>query len=438
MTDTSTTLDPFPHLHIRPPHGWVNDPNGIGHWDGRWHVFYQYNPDTPVHANIHWGHSSSADLLTWRDEPVALAPRSDSIDAAGVWSGVATMDDGEPVLVYTAVPDVAANAGVALARLDADGTWAPGTELVAPAPGGDLREIRDPFVFTAGGARYALMGGGRADGTPVVLVYAVDDLDRWDLLGNLLDGTDGVAADVAPGKIWECPQLVELPDGEGRVRWVLILSLWDDAHDHHLRGVAALVGDLDLTGPHPRFRPDGGHLLDEGPDFYAPQALAGPDRTLLWGWTWESGTRSPEEVAAAGWAGALTFPRELVLDGTTVASAPARELTGLRRSQLVVAGSEIRVDAPAWEASADGALAVVLSGPEGEREVWRTPAHAAGERSRVLVDGSVLEAFAGGAAHTVRAYPGAGEQWLIRAAGGSAAGPAEPELSVWELGRPSP
>ncbi|MBZ2197545.1 glycoside hydrolase family 32 protein [Occultella gossypii] len=431
MTDTSTTLDPFPHLHIRPPQGWVNDPNGIGHWDGRWHVFYQHNPDAPVHADIHWGHSSSADLLTWRDEPVALAPRPGSIDAAGVWSGVAAMDDGEPVLVYTAVPDVAANAGVALARRDADGAWVPGTEMAAPAPGGDLREIRDPFVFTAGGARYGLMGGGRADGTPAVLVYAADDLDRWELLGDLLDSSDDIAAAVAPGKIWECPQLVRLPDGAGRLRWVLIVSLWDDSGERHLQGVAALVGDLDLSGSHPVFHPEAGQRLDTGPDFYAPQAVACPDRVLLWGWTWESHTRSAEQVAGAGWAGALTFPRELTLDGDRVISGTARELTGLRRAEVPVSGAgagragAVEVSVPAWEAATGGRLVVGLRGPDGEREVWRTPAGAAD--SRVLVDGSVVEAFAGGLAHTVRVYPGPSEHWVLRADLG---------LSVWELGRP--
>ena len=50
-----------------------------------------------------------------------------------------------------------------------------------------------------------------------------------------------------------------------------------------------------------------------GPTFYAPQVLVDGDRVLLWGWAWEGAQRTPEEVAAAGWAGVLTFPRELSL-----------------------------------------------------------------------------------------------------------------------------
>jgi beta-fructofuranosidase len=423
------TADHRPHLHIRPADGWVNDPNGIGRWDGRWHVFFQYNPDAPVHSAICWGHVSSADLLLWREEPVALRPRPGGIDAFGVWSGVATLDgDGEPVLVYTAVPDHAGNAGVALAHRAPDGSWTAQDVMVQPRPDDPtIRDVRDPFLFTADGHRYALLGGGRTDGVPLVLVYDVDDLERWRPLGELLTGTDR-GADVAPAEIWECPQLVPLPDPTGETRWVLVLSLW---HDRTLRGVSALVGDLDLSTGAPRFVVNTGGPLDLGPDFYAPQAFVHAEerRVLLWGWTWESRTqRTQDEVLAAGWAGALTFPRELGISGGRVVSTPARELVGLRRDVLDVANLAEGVPAaelPAWEVEAQGQVLVDLVGPDGEREVWRGPAAAA--RTRVLVDGSVVEAFADGAVWTVRAYPRAGESWRVR---------ADTVLGAWVLSPP--
>jgi beta-fructofuranosidase len=418
-----TEPDHRPHLHIRPPKGWLNDPNGIGRWDGRWHVFFQYNPDAPVHAAICWGHVSSADLLHWQEEPVALRPRPGAIDAAGVWSGVAALDDGEPVLVYTAVPDHAVNAGVALARRAPDGSWAAQDVMVQPRPADPtIREFRDPSLFTVDGRRYALVGSGRTDGTPLVLVYGVDDLDAWRPLGELLTGDDPCAARLAPAEIWECPQLVPLAGG----RWALILSRW---HDHHLRGVSALVGDIAVVDGTPRFTPDSGRPLDFGPDFYAPQAFVDGARVLMWAWTWESRTDRPQEdVLAAGWAGALTFPRELAVDNGRVVSAPARELIGLRRGKLetdVLAEGAPAAELPAWEVEADGPLVVEIVGPDGDREVWRAPADAA--RVRVLVDGSVVEAFADGDAWTVRAYPRAGESWRVQ---------ADAALSAWELGLP--
>ncbi len=428
-------LDPFPRLHVRPPSGWVNDPNGIAYIDGTWHVFYQHNPDAPVHGNICWGHATSTDLLTWTDEPIALRPRSETIDAGGVWSGVATMADDEPVLVYTAMPGDPAEAGAALARRRRDGTWQQSDQFAAPpAPG--LREMRDPFLVSVDGRRYALLGGGRTDGTPVVLIYDATDLEHWELLGDLLTGPD-LTPDLrtlAHAQIWECPQLVRLPsaDEEGHT-WALIVSLWhDEPGVPQLDGVTVLLGELDLTGTHPRFLPEAGHRLDDGPDFYAPQAVAHEGRVLLWGWTWESRSdRTEAEVEEAGWAGALTFPRELFLartaDRPQLHSAPAPELTGLRRRPLTVTRNGTFA-VSAWEITTAeaGEVHVRLVGPDGIREVWSA---AAATSATVLVDGSVLEAFVDGRASTVRAYPRPGEAWQVEASCAATGG---------ELGPPTP
>ncbi|UFU04335.1 glycoside hydrolase family 32 protein [Ruania suaedae] len=417
-------LDPFPHLHVRPPRGWVNDPNGIVAVDGTWHVFYQYNPKAPVHGNIGWGHATSTDLVTWHDEPVALRPRPGTIDAGGVWSGVATVEDGQPVLVYTAVPGSAEEAGIALARPHGDG-WTQAEDFVAPVPPG-LRQMRDPFVITIAEHRYGLVGGGYPDGTPVVLVYDAEDLDHWELLGELLTG-DRVPSDLREltrAQIWECPQLLRLPGTDGERAWALILSRWhDEPGTSQLDGVVVLFGDIDPADGRPQFVPRTGQFLDDGPDFYAPQGVEYEDRALLWGWTWE--TRPTDEIEEAGWAGALTFPRELVLHQGVLHCGPVPELTALRRRPLTVS-DPLELDLPAWEVVSGGTdVRVCLTGPSGEREIWS----ATGARAiRVLVDGSVLEAFVDGRASTVRAYPAPGERWQVQASGA---------VDAWELGLPS-
>jgi beta-fructofuranosidase len=399
-------VDPtFPSLHIRPPRGWLNDPNGVSLIDGRYHVFFQYNPAAPTHGNIHWGHASSDDLLHWRDEPIALRPRSGQVDDAGCWSGSVVDDDGVPTAVYTAVPDEAHNAQVVLARSDRSMLeWVQDEDpQMGPPADPTITDVRDPFVFTFEGHRYAVQGAGRKEGSPQVLAYACDDLTSWTELGPLLTYDDPVAAEVAPADIWECPNLVQI-DG----RWVLLLSLWQWVDGSHLlAGVRYLIGDLTRSSSGLTFRAESGGTVDEGPAFYAPQALSTPDRTLLWGWGWEQ-DRTEADVAAAGWAGALTFPRELTIDGDRLISEPAAELTALRQDQLSWQADE-PLSEISFEVITEGPLSLVLVDGRIEQTVAELPGPG-----RVLVDGSMIESFVDGTPFTTRAYPTATSHWELR------------------------
>lgn len=400
----------FPALHGRPRRGWLNDPNGLAHVDGTWHVFFQHNPSAPVHGSITWGHVSSPDLLHWTEEPLALVPRPGQPDAAGCWSGCVVDDGGVPTAVYTGVTAEPSDAQVLLATSDRTlRHWQQTSVAVVPAPDDPaVTEVRDPFLVTVDGRRYAVQGGGRPtpDGAPVLLHWACDDLQRWEPLGPLLTVDDPVAAAVAPANIWECPNLVRL-DG----RWVLLISLWRAVGNGvgELACVRHLVGDLVPAGRGLRFVATSGGVLDEGPAFYAPQLLLDGDRVLLWGWAWEL-DRSPEQVAAAGWAGVLTFPRELALVDGTLTSRPARELTALRAGELP-AGTP--VDVAAFEVLGEGSVTLTLLDDDHEQQVL-DPAFGGGTAVRVLVDGSLVEAFAAdGRSLTTRAYPTATSRWRV-------------------------
>jgi beta-fructofuranosidase len=414
----------FPSLHIRPERGWVNDPNGVSRVDGRYHVFFQHNPDTPHHGDIKWGHASSADLLTWDHHPVALVNRPGELDAYGCWSGCVVDDDGVPTAVYSAVADASGRSEVVLARSDRSMLeWKQDeTSVIGMPDDPEISDVRDPFVFRYGGRRYAIQGAGHPTGRPQVLLYACDDLTRWTPLGALLTGDDPVAAELPPANIWECPNLAFV-DG----RWVLILSLWRRTDGVNLlTGVGYLVGDLVERGAGLAFEPTSSGTVDGGPTFYAPQLLAEPGRHLMWGWAWEHG-RSPEQVVEADWAGALTFPRELsVVDGTLV-SRPAAELVGLRRETLAWR-PDADLAARAFEVETSGPLQLCLRDDGSEELVLDLVPHPA-EPTRVLVDGSVVEAFAGPTPVTTRAYPSATSSWVLR---------ADPACTtVWRLGEPT-
>jgi beta-fructofuranosidase len=406
-----------PRLHVMPPSGWLNDPNGLSRIDGTYHVFYQYNPKAPVHDNVHWGHASSTDLLTWTDEPIALTPRPGGLDAGGCWSGCVVDDGGVPTAVYTAVADTSQNAVVALARSDRTlRAWEqdPVGKIGAPDDP-EITDVRDPFVFRFGGHRYAVQGAGHRDGSPQLLLYACDDLAEWTFLGPLLTADDPVAPAIAPANIWECPNLFRL--GE---RWVLVLSLWQRVDDlHELAGVRYLLGDLVEADGGLRFEVTAGGDVDTGPTFYAPQVLVESDRVLVWGWAWEGAQRSPEEVANGGWAGVLTFPRELSLVDGVLVSRPAAELVGLRGAELVP-GEPIRESA--FEVVSDGPVELALIDPTtGLRQIAATTT----EPARILVDASIVEVFGSGASETSRHYPTATSHWEVHAPAG---------YRAWSLG----
>jgi beta-fructofuranosidase len=404
----------FPALHIRPAHGWLNDPNGVCRIDGRYHVFFQFNPESPQHAMIHWGHWSSDDLLHWTEEPIALRPQPGTISASGCWSGCVVDDAGVPTAVYSANPDHAWNAQAALAYSDRTlREWRQETRGVMAGPDDPaIAEVRDPFIFTFEGHRYALQGAGHQSGNPQILVYACDDLHDWTPLGAFLTVEDTLAAEIAPANIWECPNLVQI-DG----RWVLLVSLWQFSHTYVLAGVRYLVGEVTATPDGPRFRCVSGGPVDTGPAFYAPQVMSDGGRVLLWGWSWELG-RTPEQVAAAGWQGVLTFPRELSLDPDGVLIVrPAAELSGLRCGERDWRSGEA-FRAAAFEVVSDGPWSLTLTArPE--------PVAQGAGPARVLVDGSQVEVYTETASFTTRAYPDPDGSWVVTAG---------PNTLVYDLG----
>lgn len=426
----------FPALHRVHRRGWLNDPNGIHRHEGRWHVYFQHNPLSTRHERIEWGHMSSPDLVTWREEPAGPRPRSGQLDAGGCWSGVGLVADGVPTLVYSGVDGTDnQRSRVIIQRGDAtESTWTPvpGTVADVPAEPG-LFAVRDPFLLELEGRRFAVQGAGltRPDGrrVPAILAWDATDLEDWRYLGPLLTGEDPVAAQHAPAELWECPQLVEV-DGQ----WILLVSLWSVADGPGAGrpgdAVTFLHGELAVQDDRLAFTPHGGGVVDHGPDFYAPQAVRDGERTLLWGWSWEGGGLDSQQTArqaeAQGWAGTLTVPRELHLRGDVLVSSLPAELRALRAHELEAAdGTGVDLPVPARaEAHAADALRIDRVRADGTAAAVAGPVAGA---ATVLVDASILELLPQDApASTIRLRLESGER--LRVSG--------EDLQVWELAVP--
>ncbi|MGW0826961.1 glycoside hydrolase family 32 protein [Streptomyces sp. NPDC002845] len=439
----------LPDVHLRPPRNWINDPNGLVFHDGHYHVFFQYNPHAPRHANVHWGHFRSPDLITWEQLPVALAPTPGGDDADGCYSGNAISVDGRLLAFYSAHRTDRWWQPVTTAEShDGGHTWAKRPELLIPEPPADTTMYRDPYVWRQGGRWRMLVGSALADGRGAALLYESDDLENWAYDGHFHTSSP---ADITDQVGWECPQYATFGD-----RGVLIVSDW--THQDGPRHVTVHTGHEEhgrFTATAPPVR------LDHGPDFYAPALLKAPeeDRWLLWGWSWEA--RDAEWSNEAGWAGVLTLPRELTLaDDGTVAQRPARELLALRggrvlhrtghvtRSRPVELGEVSRTfDLTAvltpdpsgtsglrLVTSADGTehLDITLDPTSGRLTVDRShvsldPRARAGTYAmpystpdapvelRVIVDRSIAEIYlASGQVLTIRFYPTGDEPWRLQ------------------------
>lgn len=84
-------------MHFEPPVGWMNDPNGLSRFKGRWHWFYQFNPYGYTWGPMHWGHAVSVDLVHWKNLPVFLYPSDDMLEWNPTFSGGAFSGSAIPL-----------------------------------------------------------------------------------------------------------------------------------------------------------------------------------------------------------------------------------------------------------------------------------------------------------------------------------------------------
>ena len=303
-------------FHIMPESGWLNDPNGLIQYKGKYHAFYQHHPYSPELGPIHWGHVISDDLVHWKYLPFALTP--DQWYEMNCFSGSAVDNNGELTLMYTADDETRSPKQVQCIAFSNDGinfTKYENNPVITAPPSGFSEDFRDPKVFMHNDLWYFVAGCAK-DNRGGILLYSSQDLRHWDYRG-LACKSDGTQ-----GEMWECPDLFKLDD-----TWVLVISPvnMEDAK------CIFITGDMDFETE--VFTQKQWHKTDYGLSFYAPQTfLDEKGRRILIGWMDMWGNEMPTQKN--GWAGALTFPRELFLKNGEVWQQPVEEINLLRKRKL--------------------------------------------------------------------------------------------------------
>ena len=342
-----------PLYHHTPKRGWMNDPNGMFYKDGVWHLFYQYNPYGSMWGNMHWGHSSSTDLVHWKDEGVALAP-----DAWGtMFSGSCVTDNGNIVAMYTSSRPTPFGGDVqaqCLAYSNDDGKTFTKYEG-NPVLTAEEKDFRDPRPFWNEDIKAwnLILAVGQE-----MRIYSSPDLKEWKYESSF--GKEYGCH----GGVWECPDL--FPIGQPK-KWVLICNI-NPGGPFGGSATQYFVGQFDghkFTCEHKDTR-----WMDYGKDHYATVSFCNaPDnrRTVM---AWMSNWQYANQVPTMQFRSANSVPRDLGMfeykGEFYVSVVPSKEMLSLRgdKAKQPTEACEIVVDVKKQ-------AEIVLSNAKGEQIIMR-------------------------------------------------------------------
>ncbi|CAD0199079.1 unnamed protein product [Chrysodeixis includens] len=440
ITNKKATINPQYRLlyHVAPPVGWMNDPNGFAYFKGEYHLFYQfypYNSSLGGPTGMHWGHSSSANLVDWTEHPTALIPGKEQI-----FSGSGIEISGTLVLMYTGHINAPEHSGLAdteaqYLAFSNDGivfNKYKNNPVIAKSPNGSP-DFRDPKVWKYGDYYYVVLGSKTEEGYGRVLLYRSEDMATWTFLNTIGQPSSRM------GYMWECPDFFQLGN-----KFILLMSPQGLAPEgdryKNLYQTGYIIGDFSYqTNQFVEQVPF--QEIDYGHDFYATQTTERDGKRYLIAWFGMWNTTFPE--AADGWAGAMTIFRELTLSGNRILMKPVSTITSLRESSAFngnlaqnafielnktgeinlsgdlsqaidldikgAEGGDIRIR---WNATTK--IVSVDRDDAGERNIRQGPWTPVGSTSwRIFLDASSMELFCGEGevVFSSRVYPTG--QWVI-------------------------
>lgn len=309
-----------PKCHFTPEKGWMNDPNGPVFFRGKYHIFYQHDPNSLVWDRMHWGHAVSDDLLTWEYLPIALFPD----EMGDIYSGSCIVDQnnvsglgsGEepPLLVFYTSHHMETKREQQCLAYSLDGITFKKYEGNPIIPGKEHTPARDPHVF-----KNPVLGGFSMCFTveKAIVFYHSDDLLFWEKTGEF-----HLPAYALSGMI-ECPCLIRASvENEDASKSVLLMSMDVPEGEYgkipspaapHSRLMQYFVGTFDGYVFREENTAQSPLLVDYGPDFYAGTVFSNLKDPILIAWLGDFAGQRKVPTEKEGFCGILSYPRKLSL-----------------------------------------------------------------------------------------------------------------------------
>ncbi|MBW2559168.1 MAG: glycoside hydrolase family 32 protein [Deltaproteobacteria bacterium] len=215
--------DPYrPLYHFTGLESWINDPNGPIYHNGKYHLFYQYDPLVDGKRSKRcWGHAVSDNLVQWEDWPVALWPDTE-YDKNGVYSGNTFIHKGMIHALYTGNVEGRKETYGMLAWSE-DGGVTFKKKMVMDTrqrPNADSPVHWDAQIWKEGDIWCQLIGGTtEGKETGAAWLWKSRDLENWTLERN-------IAPTIKYNEYWELPYLLSLNErhvlmvGSGNPYWL--------------------------------------------------------------------------------------------------------------------------------------------------------------------------------------------------------------------------
>jgi fructan beta-fructosidase len=342
-----------PQFHMSQMRGWNNDPNGMFHYDGEYHFFWQCNPAGRGWANMYWGHATSTDMVHWTEHDRALRSFGDNVKnrhpkmaVKNCFSGSGNVDihntagwqKGDEKTLVLAFTDTGCGESLAYST-DRGKTWTyyAGNPVIKHSG-------RDPkLIWYKPGKHWVIAVFDQDKDKKIgrnIALYTSKDLKAWELQSKV------------PG-YFECAEIFELPvDGDPKnTKWVIYAA---DAR--------YALGHFDGK----KFTPEheGKHRVHWG-NYYASQCFSNsPDgRVVQVGWARINIPDMPFNQT-------FTVPTNLTLrttpQGVRMFATPIKELETLRKPDPQTAKGELKAGEPMTFKVKDQLFDIVVTLRQGD------------------------------------------------------------------------